>query len=647
MPRNFGPEARAERARILWVLVGVVLLGLTGRLVQLQLVRGEYFRALSEENRIRGEILRAERGRVLDRNGVVLADNYPSYRLTLDARDRAFDRNPAEQQRTVQILAEILERDPEGLAKDVQKARRLWSAPMLLSRNLSFAQVSRIEERLDRLPGVEVEPESMRRYPGGVLACHLLGHLGEITEEELARDPSYHLADLVGRAGLEKQYESDLRGVNGMAFTEVDAYGRRTHMFPELPGRPAVPGHDLILTLDASLQRVAERALEAIPPHGKPYPSLFPGVTPTLGDGSKPDSLWKGPSSALVALDPRTGEILAMASRPAFDPNIFVRGLSKVDWKAVNAPDHPLLNRAIQSAYPPGSVFKVITCLAGLEDGVVTPSRTFSGCSGGYFFGNRVFRCWRKGGHGVLAMSDALVHSCDVYFYQLGLALGVERLGRFAERARIATKTGVDLPQERAGLVPTPEWYAARYGGRGYGAGSALNISIGQGEVLLTPLQIARMIGAVAVEGRMMRPHLLRRIQLPSGEVLRDATAENWEDGSLPISRETASTVLAAMERVVMDNSGTGTRARVGGFRIAGKTGTAQNPHGDDHALFACVATVDDPRIVIAVVAEESGHGGSVSAPAAHRVLQTFLTGVVPDALMAGYQDGGAEVEGD
>jgi penicillin-binding protein 2 len=627
VPRDFAPVVRASRFRDLAIVAGLIFLALAGRLAWLQLVEGGRFRAISEDNRIRPEILRAQRGRILDRNGIVLADNAPSYRLVFDPGDRAFRRDAAFLDRTCVVLAEILGKDPEELCRQAQRARRRQEAPLSLARNLSFEQLSRIEERAERLPGVEVEPESMRRYPGGILGCHALGHLGEISEEELSTwaTRGYNMGDLVGRAGLERQYEDVLRGRDGADFVEVDALGRRTNIFPELPGREAVPGNDLVLSLDAVLQKTAERALDALPPFGQPYPGVLPAW------GQRSDSLGPASPAALVALDPRTGEVLAMVSRPAFDPNLFVRGLTKEDWRVLNAPGHPQLHRAVASSYPPGSVFKVFTSLAGLESGVLTPTRTFSSCGGGYFYGNRTFRCWRKGGHGALALSDALVHSCDVYFYQVGIALGVERIGEWGERSGITRRTGIDLPEERAGLIPTLQWYHARYGKGGFGAGAALNLAIGQGEVLLTPLQIARFVGAVAVGGRVMRPHLVRRVQSVSGEVRRDATGENWEDGALAFSPENIRIVAAAMERVVMDNAGTGTRARVGSFRIAGKTGTAQNPHGNDHAVFACFATVDDPRLAVAVIAEESGHGGSVAAPVAQRVLQVFLTGSLPD----------------
>ncbi len=631
MPRDFTPVSQAARYRGLGLIIGLVFVALLARLAWLQLARGERYRTLSDENRVRPELLRAERGRILDRDGVVLADNAPSHRLNFDPRDRAFRRDRPKLERVIGILAEILEKDPQEMAAQIETARKRQYAPIPLARNLSFRQLSQLEERAERLPGVEVISESVRRYPHGVLAAHLLGHLGEISEEELDRREAlgYHLGDLVGRFGLERQYEDALHGQNGAEYVEVDAHGRRTHIFPELPMRSAVPGKDLVTTLDAELQRVAERALDGLPAHGRPFPRILPPP------GERPDSLGPPYAGAIVALDPRTGEVLAMASRPAFDPNLFIRGFSREEWRALNAPTHPLLNRAVASAYPPGSVFKIFTSLAGLDAGVITPTRTFSGCGGGYWYGNRTFRCWRPQGHGALTLSDALARSCDVYYYQVGIALGVERIGQYGERMRVAEKTGIDLPEERAGLVPTIEWYTARYGKGGYGSGAALNLSIGQGEVLMTPLQIARFVAATVNGGTILRPHFVRRIESVDGEVLRDATTENWVEGQLPVSSEHLRTVTAAMEKVVMEAGGTGSRARVGKFRIGGKTGTAQNPHGDDHALFACFATVDDPRIVVSVVCEEAGHGGSVAGPVAQRILQVFLTGSLPNDVLA------------
>ncbi len=624
MPRDFGPEARAERARDLSLLIGAVVVALVLRLGWLQIVRGEYFRGLSEENRIDRQILHAERGRIFDRNGDVLADNYPTYRVTLDLADRAFKRKKDAIGPVVDALAEILARDPTELRQEVERNRRRTNLPISIARNLSFEQIALLEERMDRLAGVQVESESTRRYPNGVFACHLLGYLGEVSEDELAKgtESAYHPGDLVGQAGVEKQYEAELRGHDGEAYVEVDAYRRRTHYFPELPSLPATPGRDLILTIDNRVQRAAENALDEIRVHGRKPKSVLAGTAEAVDDPP--------PASGLIAMDPTTGEVLALVSRPTFDPNVFLRRISNAEWKVLSDPKHPpLLNRAIQASYPPGSTFKCLTTLAGLHEGVITPTRYFSSCTGGYHFGNRTFGCWRHGGHGSLTLVDALARSCDVYYYQVGLALGVDRLSRFANECGMGERTGIDLPQERTSLIPTPAWYQERYGKAGAGKGAALNIAIGQGEVLQTPVSLARFICAVANGGRLIKPHLMLRVEEPGGVVRRDATEETWDLNHIPSTPDQIKLLDYAMEKVVMDPGGTGGRAKVGQIRIGGKTGTAQNPHGEDHALFVCFAPVESPRIVVAVVIEEAGHGGSVAAPVAQRVMKAYLA---PDA---------------
>lgn len=616
MPREFTPEVRARRARDISFLVGAVLFVLVGRLGFLQIVRGGHFDELSDENRIHREILRAERGRIFARGGEVLADNFPTFRVTLDLREPTLVRDAEARASVAHSLAPILGREPEELLADIEKARRRTSRPLPLARSLSFEQVAQLEERMDRLPGVQVETESARSYPHGRLACHLLGYLGEVSEEDLEADleDHYHPGDLIGRSGLEKQYEQFLRGTDGVAHVETDAYGRRTHYFEELPSVPPHPGEDMYLTLDLAVQQAAEEALDRARVHG--HEAKFE-IT------AEGDTLWQGPAGAVVAMDPQTGGILALVSRPSFDPNVFLGGISKAEWAALYTEGHPLLNRGIQSTYPPGSTYKAITALIGLEEGVITPGRTFDGCGGGYFYGNRTFGCWRRQGHGTLTLLDAFARSCDVYFYQVGIQLGIDRMGQGAERLRITEKTGCDLPQERAGLVPLSDWYKKRFGTVFKGA--ALNVSIGQGEVLLSPIQLARYTAAIANGGRLVTPHLFGRAQSPDGRVRRDASEESWEVGRWAVSSENLALIQQAMERVVMDPNGTGGRSRVGDIRVGGKTGTAQNPHGEDHALFICYAPVEDPRIVVAVVVEESGHGGSIAAPIARQVLAAYL----------------------
>lgn len=611
--RRFGFEALQLRFRLLLLFAAVTFGAIFIRLFDLQVVRGETYLEQAEENRIRPEILRAHRGRLLDRNGLVLADNAPAYQLSFDPRDKAFRRKEARLEEVARELARLLDRDAEELVREVEKARRAGLPPLTLARSLDFATLSAVEERMDHLPGVEVRPEPARRYPHGTLAAHLIGYLGEVSEtelEQMGEESAYRRGDLIGRSGVERTYEKYLRGENGIQYVQVDAHGRRTDLFDELPSLPSTPGSDLVLTLDLNLQLAAEAALDSVPKQ----------LAREFGE----DSLRAQPG-CIVALDPRNGEILAMASRPTFDPNVFIGGLSREDWKALSAEGHPLLNRAIQSSYPPGSTFKIVTSLAGLHAGVLQPGVPMpAGCGGGYTYGNRHFRCHRKEGHGHAALREAMARSCDVYYYQAGIRLGVDALMNYAAACSIGVPTRVDLPQERRSLVPTIAWYKSERGGPP-GGGAALNLAIGQGELLLTPIALARVTAAVANGGRIVRPHVAREIIDRSGERTPAFDPGSVPLAALPATERELALVRDAMEAVVMEPMGTGKRARVEPYRIAGKTGTAQNPHGRDHALFICYAPAEAPEIVVAVVLEESGHGGSVGAPAAQRVLEAFL----------------------
>lgn len=589
-------------------MVAFVVVILIGRLAYLQLVQGEYYWSLSEENRVRVEEVRAPRGRILDRNGVVLADNDPSYRVTLDTRHAAFRRDPQALAATVASLAEALELDPQRLQERVERQRRESSLPVVIGRAVPFAQVSRIEERTVRLEGVTVEVTPVRRYPRGQLACHLIGYLGEVQTRDLEENPDgpYRVGHLIGRTGVEREYESELRGIDGKAFAEVDVHGRRTSFFPELPSTPAIPGHDLVLTIDARLQEVAEAALASI-----------------VAEGARPSD--PPPPACLVALDPSNGEVLALASQPGFDPNIFLGGLTPEEYQALLSPDKPQHNRAIASTYPPGSTFKAVTSLAGLESGLIDRNTTFDPCFGSYQFGNRRFGCWKPSGHGVLSQDGALRQSCDVYYYQLGLRLGMEKLSEYAHRFGLADRTRIDIPGERADLIPDAEWYRQHRDG-GWGRGVVLNLAIGQGELLISPIALARFYGGLGMGGQIYQPHVLLEIRGEDGAVLRDTRRDDWRAGRIPASAENIQIIREGLEQVVMHGQGTGGRARVGEIRIAGKTGTAENP-GKDHALFACYAPADAPRIVVVVIAEEAGHGGAVAAPVAQKVLEEFFLG--------------------
>ncbi|MCA9729085.1 MAG: hypothetical protein KC729_15445, partial [Candidatus Eisenbacteria bacterium] len=331
------------------------------------------------------------------------------------------------------------------------------------------------------------------------------------------------------------------------------------------------------------------------------------------------------PPACVVALDPENGEVLALASQPGFDPNVFVGGLSPEEYKSLLAPDKPQHNRAISSTYPPGSTFKAVTSLAALQSGVIARSTRLDPCYGSYQFGNRRFGCWKRAGHGSLDEDGALRQSCDVYYYQVGLRLGMEQLSDYAHRFGLADRTGIDIPGERTDLIPDAVWY--REHRDGWGKGVVLNLAIGQGELLISPIALARFYAGMGARGQLYQPHLLLEIQAPDGTILRDTRQDDWRAGRLPVSAENLQIVREGLESVVMHAEGTGKKAKVGEVRIAGKTGTAENPSGKDHALFACYAPADAPRIVVVVIAEESGHGGSVAAPVAQKVMEEFFLG--------------------
>ncbi|MEP7028932.1 MAG: penicillin-binding protein 2, partial [Candidatus Eisenbacteria bacterium] len=455
--------------------------------------------------------------------------------------------------------------------------------------------VSQIEESRGDLPNVEVVVSPRRFYPLGLAAAHILGYAGEINDAELEtrKDKGYRIGDLIGRSGLERSYEEALRGKDGHQYVVVNALGRRVGTLEDIPPVPPRPGEDLKLALDLDVQQALEGAMANVA------------------------------RGAAVAIDPRTGGILAMVSRPSFDPNEFARGLSRARWQEFMTDDaYPLLNRAIQAAYPPGSTYKVVTSLAGLEENAIDPTTHFPvSCTGGYRYGNRYYKCWNHSGHGSLALTAALAQSCDVYYYQLGLRVGVDGLALWAQKMGLGAKTGIDLPQERSGLIPTSRYYDKRRGAGKWSRGVTLNLAIGQGEDLLTPLQLAMIPATVASRGRVARPHVVEQILDPVTGQGRAVSPP--PKTALVLPAETWDALSAAMEQVVA--GGTGGAARVPGVRVGGKTGTAQTSSGQDHALFICYAPIDDPQIAIAVVVEHGGHGGSTAAPIAQKGLVARL----------------------
>ena len=582
-------DALRQRSRVMRLAAFAIFAIIVFRLGWLQLAMGGFYRDLSENNYVQGFEVRAPRGLIIDRNGEILADNRVALSITLTRVRNRNDDSLAD------LLSEVLALDREFVAEKLLETRMRYYGAVTLVEDADLEQVSRVEERRSELPGVKVESTARRRYLGDRLGAHALGYVGQVSPRELeSMEPlGYAPGDIVGKTGVEERYELLLRGHDGAEYWVCDAAGRELYPFLDGPSRDIRVGHNLVLTIDAEAQRAAEAALK------------------------------RHRAGAIVALEPRTGEVLVLASYPTPDPNALAEGVSTEEWRELtSSPMHPLLNRAIQALYPPGSPFKIVTAGAGLETGVIGRG-TQVNCKGAYKYGIRTFRCWKPGGHGVTDVLDGIVESCDVFMYQVGAKLGVATLMDWAERSGLGRRTGLDIAGEAAGNVPTPAWYDRRYGKKKWSRGVVINLSIGQGELLVTPLQAACLACGIANSGSVYTPHLFKRAETYSGRTI--GTARSTVAYRLPYGDSTMSLLQQAMLGVVEAPNGTGKLARIEGMLVAGKTGTAQNPHGEDHACFIAYAPADDPAIALAVIIENAGGGGAIAAPIAREVMRAYF----------------------
>ncbi len=565
-----------------------LLLILLGRFAYVQLYRGDEFLAESEKNRVRPVAIEPPRGLLRDRYREVIVDNRPAYAVYV--LPGQLTRNKP----GYQILASAFHTSEDDLRKQITRTKRGNLLPTKIERQIDFSGFSLLHERRIELPGIEFRAESRRSYRSGIKAPHLFGYLGEISDAELATfGESYTPGDLIGKKGLERQYEKILRGVKGKRYLEVDALGRVVGDLALGPdttysGDNPVPGLDLILGIDAALQRMLEAEMMT----------------------------HKG---GAVVLNCKNGEVLAMVSKPDFEPDLFSRPLSQQEWsRMINDPQKPLYDRMLQSLYPPGSTYKMITIIAGLETGLIDPNeRVF--CPGYYRYGNRAFGCWKKGGHGTVGMLQAMEQSCDVYFYRMGLKVGVENWAKYSRLFGFGKVTGIDLVDERGGMVPDEEYLNQRYGRNKWSKGLMLNLAIGQGELLVTPLQMAYFAMTLANEGRTFKPRVRRGYMDPISfkeEYPEPDTV--FIRGVQPSSYET---VKRGMYMVVNSPTGTARSAQVPGVISAGKTGTAQNPHGETHAWFIGFAPFDDPQIAYCIFLENGGGGGANAAPFARKII--------------------------
>ena len=558
----------------LWSITLSVMILISG-LYLCQIYQGDKYIRLAHSNRLRMIRFSAPRGEIFDRNGVPLAVNDTTFSIM----GYPLDLNTPEK---LQHLSKILMRHGipmtvPDLEKTIKQQRLAPYRVMKIVPNLTMPQMAELIADYE-FPR-ELFPLSVwrRTYPAGSTAANIIGYVGEISENELKAlaDEGYTGGDLIGKSGIERSYESELRGSPGQEALEVDARGRKIRT---LDANPAVKGEDIHLTLDMGAQKLAVELLKN----------------------------WKG---AIVAMDVHTGAVLALASSPVYDNNPLAWGVSAREWNAVmNDPQRPMLNRAITGVYPPASTFKAFMSIASLEENSITQSTTVS-CRGGLRFGSHLFKCWKHSGHGSLNVIGGLQHSCDVFFYQVGLRTGIEKLIKWGRKFHLGEPTGIDLPGESGGNIAGPEWKMRRFN-TAWSGGDTVNYSIGQGYMLMTPIQIARVYAAIANGGKMVTPHLN-----PKGY----RTPEN-----IGLNPNKLEIVRRGLEAVV--SRGTGSRAGRFGVHVAGKTGTAQNSHGDDHALFAGYAPAEEPKYVAVAVIEGGKHGSSVAGPLVGQMLAHLLS---------------------
>jgi len=612
MKKIFRRESLIVEGRFMWA--SIVVLALTTmllmRLWYVQIYRGDYYRRISENNRIRRIEVPAPRGVVYDANGRVLLGNRPFYDLVL------IPQYVHDRETTFRIIARLLHMPVNNLDRSLRASQgQPKYLPVILKRNLTLHEVAIIQSNKVFLPGIDVSVAPRRDYQPDT-PSHLVGYLGEISQKRLQElnsfeeENPYWPGDLIGKQGIEARWERYLRGKRGYRLIQVDAFGRQSRIFDKdkwnLPEVAAIPGSDVVLTIDSRLQQASRDA-------------------------------FRGKYGAVIVMRVDSGEILAMVSEPGYDPGIYQSGLTGEEWRALlKNPFHPFLDKTTGAEYPPGSVYKPIIAMAGLEEKVINNQSTFF-CNGSYTLGTQTFSCHQREGHGYVNLQKAMMKSCDVYFYHVGVELGVDRIATYAQAMGLGQKLGIALNTERAGLVPTSAWKKLVHRVP-WAAGETPSVSIGQGSNLLTPMQIASMYATIANGGKVWRPHLVRKIVNPVGKTLAEESTFLQKEVK-EIKPETFSLVRKALTEVVMNDEGTGKNARVPGLAVAGKTGSVQvvslkknrnqknvSVMWREHAIFASFAPAESPEIVVVIVSEHDsvGGGGASAAPVAGKILNSW-----------------------
>ncbi|MCS7253723.1 MAG: penicillin-binding protein 2 [Armatimonadota bacterium] len=570
-------DALQRRINAIQILLAVIFLVFAARLWYLQILQASYYDERARRHWVRSVVIHPPRGLIVDSNGNVLATNTISYNLCVIPAE--FEVSDG----TLHLLSKLSGKTEKQILELVSDSRYRGFEPVAIKRGLDKKSLIEALERMHTMTGVTIEEVPIRRYPYDKLAAHVLGYIGEVSKEVLKERHELLPGDRVGKSGVEKVYDKFLQGKKGYKLVEVDAAGALVRKLSEIRARP---GKTLRLTLDLRWQMACEAAL-------------------------------KGRHGAIVVMDVNDGSILAMCSSPSFSPNSFSNGMTKSEWHKLRTDrSHPLQNKAIGGCYPPGSTFKLVTALAGLSSGVITPQTKFT-CNGGLRVGRRFFRCWRR--HGTVDLVRAIGQSCDTYFYRVGLLVGPERLSKYANMFLLGRNCKIDLPGERSGLVPTPSWKKARYGVRWYD-GDTANYAIGQGYLLTTPLQMCIVAAAIANGGIVYRPHLLLSIEDGSGRIIK--RYEPLVLSKLSINPKTLTPIRYGMQCAVYGNGGTARALVNSPISVAGKTGSSQHRRGEKpHAWFIGYAPIDSPKVAFSVIVEASGHGGEVAVPIMKQVL--------------------------
>ena len=598
---GYEPGQFRSKFKLFFIIVSIALALVVMRLWYLQVIKGDELRQRSENNSVRLRKIKPMRGLIMDTERRVLVDNQPSFDLVFIPNRTKESNKVFERIKTLYTARSLT---PPSFNFLTGKMKPL--VPVIFERNISLEKLAVVETHALELPGVVAEVTPVRQYLNGEMTAQVIGFTGEVNREELDRDNTDRLTpgDIIGKFGIEKFLDPHLRGKSGAEQVEVNVAGKAVRSLGRIPSEP---GDNVVLTIDATLQETAWKAI-----------------------GNR--------SGAAAVLDPRNGAVLALVSSPSFDPNLFNGGISSDDWEMLaNDPRHPMENRSISGQYPPGSTYKPVLAAAALEEGLITPETSFY-CNGTFDMGNRMFRCWQAKGHGNVSLHRAIVESCDVYFYNLGKLLGVDKIAASARAFGLGSPLGIDLTREKGGLIPTKQWKLSRLR-EPWQPGETISIAIGQGFNLVTPLQLANVYATLGNGGTLYRPRLIKQLETSDRRVVKVYEPEKM--GALPFSPKTVQLINQALWGVVNERGGTGYVLKRKEADVAGKTGTAQviglpqdqkarkamrvSAEYRDHALFACFAPYGAPEIAVAVILEHAGHGGSAAAPVARKIIDTYF----------------------